>query len=113
MTMTSSLTIKVLLFASAREAAGNVSMVQVELQEGSDTLQLRYGTTHSSNNSTAVGLDSFIPSFKRASCHVLPGAHRVFVPACVFVVFEFTSCLWCLSHTVFYCVPYHILYVYT
>jgi hypothetical protein len=39
---TSSFTIKVLLFASAREAAGNVSMVHVELQEGSDAFQLRY-----------------------------------------------------------------------
>jgi molybdopterin converting factor small subunit len=33
--------IQVLLFASAREAAGNVSSVELELNEGADTAVLR------------------------------------------------------------------------
>ena len=38
-------TIQVLLFASAREAADNVSSVHVELNEGSDTTNLRYASS--------------------------------------------------------------------
>jgi len=34
-------TVKILLFASAREAAGNVSSVELELNDGSDTAELR------------------------------------------------------------------------
>jgi hypothetical protein len=36
-----SLSIKVLFFASAREAAGNISSIQLELPIGSDTTVLR------------------------------------------------------------------------
>lgn len=39
-------TIQVLLFASAREAAGNVSSIDLELEDGSDTAVLRCEVLH-------------------------------------------------------------------
>jgi hypothetical protein len=39
---TMTMTIQVLFFASAREAAGNITSVELDLPEGSDTTSLRY-----------------------------------------------------------------------